>query len=90
MRGHSFDFNFFKIKNNENTSSFFFRTMHALMIIFYLGSLLGTFTGHTVTEYRADCQMTMSKVYATCETGNIICWDLVSQKSVGRIPVRYA
>ncbi|CBY20206.1 unnamed protein product [Oikopleura dioica] len=52
------------------------------------GSLLGTFTGHSVTEYRADCQMTMSKVYATCETGNVICWDLVSQKSVGRIPVR--
>ena len=64
--------------------------LQALIKIFFSGSLLGTFTGHSVTEYRADCQMTMSKVYATCETGNVICWDLVSQKSVGRIPVRYA
>ena len=52
------------------------------------GALLGSFEGHLVTEYRPEVQMTLSKVFATCEKGSVIAWDLLSQKVLGRIPIR--
>jgi len=52
------------------------------------GSLLGTFSGHKVTEYRPEVQMTLSRVFGTCETGRIVVWDLLTQKQRFDIPIR--
>lgn len=52
------------------------------------GGILGSYSGHTVTEYRPEVQMTLSKVYATCETGRIVTWDLLSQKQTADVLIR--
>jgi WD40 repeat protein len=52
------------------------------------GALLGTFAGHKVTEYRPEVQMTLDKVYASCETGKIRVWDILTQNELNPIFVR--
>ena len=49
------------------------------------GGLLGTFEGHKVTHYRAECQMTAKNVLATSEDGQILVWNLLTQQLKNKI-----
>ena len=52
------------------------------------GGLLGTFEGHKVTHYRAECQMTAKNVLATSEDGHLMVWNLLTQQLKSKIEVK--